>query len=563
MFPTRRALVACAVAAIVVAPYTALLVPFQTGLRVQLAVIAFSLAVAWAAMRTGGPGWLCQVPRPVLIGLLFYAGATVWGVAVGLAAGNPLRYIASQGAAMLLLPLGAVAFGGTLPFKGRTVAVGAAAAAAAALAIHGLSVAFPGLGLSDPHEPLRFLLRNDANVAGAAPLLGLLLLGYWLASRERWALAGWLGAVVLVVGIMSRGGWLVSVLGMTAVLLALTQRRRVVAVTLALASLGFAAAWAIATGIASGSREVLFDSTSARGGDGAGKTDRAHEAGRPWCMAVSSPAAAAWVTLVERLDHHGAGLEVRLEIEGPAEREALLVLEPVLPFATGANPTAIVSGSGVRSRGTVLLRVPRDFPPARLGFVVGEGNGQWAIHSLRVVDVGSRPHLYLWQFNDRCRALVGALFAPRSDKNLGYRAKETRAVCSRWRHASLLRQVAGHGLGATFEFANSSWDERGHRTTVATASYIHNFYIFLGFKLGVAGLAALTGLILILKWAWRESARPADDISERWPVVVLAVGLTVYLAWSITSPEIYDFRVAPLWGVLVALAAVCRAKNSQ
>ncbi len=534
----------CSVAVLVLAPYAAVFVPFQAGLVLQLGIIVAALFGGWAGL---GREWRAgRWPRPVSVGLALYAGAAGWGIAVGITSGNPFRYVTSQATAMLLLPLAAIAFAAGGRSLSRQVAAGVAAAMPLALAMHGISLAVPSLGWADPLEPFRLLLRNDASLAGAAPLLLLVLLGWWLEHRSWWALAALVGAGVLVAGIMSRGGWVTAVVGGVGVALVMVRQRRRLVGMLLLGVGGVAAAWGVLTLALRHSERVLYP--GAAGLEGTQP---------PWVVAAST-AEEVWLPLAGQLDAAGAGLEVHLVYAGPAEARASLLLVPEGGAPSEGGTVVSLFGAGVPSSLTMLI--PLGGRPQRLdvGLAVGEGEGVWSIAELRVVALPTVAHLYLRQFNRRLGELVRAGFGPQGDRNLAYRARELEAIRARWHLASVARKLVGHGLGATFEFPNSSWDDEGRRTTVPIASYIHNFYVFLAFKLGLAGAAALAGLLAILGWACRDVGR--RHAGERWPAVVLAVGLATYLLWSVASPEIYDFRVAPLWGMLITLAASRRGE---
>jgi O-antigen ligase len=85
---------------------------------------------------------------------------------------------------------------------------------------------------------------------------------------------------------------------------------------------------------------------------------------------------------------------------------------------------------------------------------------------------------------------------------------------------------------------------------------MHNFYLFLGVKLGVFGLIALIGILVIVAATTSRAVR-AHRLSsgDNWILIAAAVSWCCYLMWSWTSPEIYDFRIAPIWGALIAASA--------
>jgi hypothetical protein len=534
--------VSAAVSGVVLAPFLALAVPFQAGLVLQFAVIVALLAGVWLGVGVRPPfgDW----PRLVRLGLGLYGGAALYGLAVGLLAANPLRHVLSQTAALLLLPAAAVAFAGGAREHPHALAWGFAAAVPLALVVHLLAIAFPALGWGDPIERFRFLLRNDAGMAGAAPLVAMTLGGYWLATRHRWAFAAWVGVVLLVAGIMSRGGWLATGVGVVGVAVFLARRPARFLGGVAAAAVLLVVVWWFAAGVVGQRGRVVRR-------EGTVAATQADE--EPRYRAVATGDESAWVQLAERMPVGGAGLELEVAYSGAGGGGAQVVLALDASPVPAEPALLALPPCGGRCTAIRLLPTPTSAALLDLALSVPEGGGSWAVYGWEVRQFPTLLDVYWRQLQLRARELAVGLVAPQRDRNLDYRARELEAVVARWHAAPLARRLLGHGLGATFPFPNSSWDEHGRRITVPEASYIHNFFVFLGFKLGVGGLAALAGLAVLLVWAWREGRR-LDERMVPWPAAVLAVGLAVYLLWSVSSPEIYDFRVAPLWGMLLATA---------
>jgi len=206
-------------------------------------------------------------------------------------------------------------------------------------------------------------------------------------------------------------------------------------------------------------------------------------------------------------------------------------------------------GSGSWSHLSLFARLPDDVEWLSVGVRTAEGD--WQVTSLRVMGYESELAWWLRRLSWRARSLVQAVEAPDTVGTLRYRIQEWQSVYEEWRQSTWQRNLLGHGLGAVFSFENVGWDDQGRRISLPEASYIHNFYVFLGFKLGVAGLAALAGLLILAGWtarrAWMVRDRPGC-----WFAAAAAAGWVAYLLWSATSPEILSFRMAPLWGVVVA-----------
>ncbi len=99
------------------------------------------------------------------------------------------------------------------------------------------------------------------------------------------------------------------------------------------------------------------------------------------------------------------------------------------------------------------------------------------------------------------------------------------------------------------------FDNRGHWIHYDDVNYIHNWYLFLLFKLGIVGsILVLGALVGWIAWIVRSFGRAADS-KDRAFLVAAAAAWIVYAVWSLTSPEILDFRMAPLWGWLLAVTS--------
>jgi peptidoglycan biosynthesis protein MviN/MurJ (putative lipid II flippase) len=94
-------------------------------------------------------------------------------------------------------------------------------------------------------------------------------------------------------------------------------------------------------------------------------------------------------------------------------------------------------------------------------------------------------------------------------------------------------------------------------------NYIHNFYVFLLFKLGLVGMAAVVSAIVL----WIQSplshlrTLPPGSPDRVFLAAVVAAWVS-YAIWSLASPEILDFRMAPLWGFLVGASGAVIAQSA-
>jgi hypothetical protein len=147
------------------------------------------------------------------------------------------------------------------------------------------------------------------------------------------------------------------------------------------------------------------------------------------------------------------------------------------------------------------------------------------------------------------------------ERSVEVRFRETSAVLGQVARASFPRKVAGHGLGARYEFATTGIDVLGNEEQVKDPNFIHNFFAFLLFKLGIGGtFLVMTSLVLWITWGIRALAcRHSDDVAV---LASAAVAIWVaYSAWGLFCPQFIDFNDAPLFGVLLGcLAGIQGAK---
>jgi len=182
-----------------------------------------------------------------------------------------------------------------------------------------------------------------------------------------------------------------------------------------------------------------------------------------------------------------------------------------------------------------------------------ETRGFWKLTGLELYRLGPRelgPLVSQVRYTHRRLASLVTLDLG-GDASLAFRLGESGYLLGRFAQAPLAVQLFGHGLGATFSLpARTATDPPGLQPT-EDLNYIHNFYVFLLYKLGVAG--ALLVLLAIGVWAWKlvATARRLPAGVSRGLVVALAASWIAYCIWSVTSPEILDFRIAPLWGLLL------------
>lgn len=537
-----------ALVVMVLIPYATVTLSFRTALWAQGGTIVALVGVfGLLALPTLPRRWQ-RVPAGIRIGLAAYSLAAVWGCVVGLWNDNPLGYVASQGASMLLLPAAFAAFlGGRDVLTPTAFVTGMGVAAAIALAVHLGALLGVGHLLPPPGEQVRLALRNEVAIGGPAVLGYLSVLGWWWSTRRPVAMVAVVGLVTLVLGTMSRGAWLAALVGTVAWAIA-TGAATLRAVAWFAVGLTFAlAVLALTAGRIAARDEVRLvpQLATVEAADGAPDRERTYA-----LSAEGDPE--KWVPLVAELETSARGLDVDLWLRGPRGSNAVLEVEGF--DGTGDSPcgrfTTTQPGRGAWERILLVKLLP--CRAVSLDLSVFTSAGTWLV-SAPVL----RPHrglLSTWV--SAVWARVASAVTPGrtllGDGNIAYRLREWKAVRSVWCEASTLRILTGHGLGAVFSFTNSAWDSKGQRTTLPTASYIHNYYVFLGFKLGVAGIVALLGLISIGQSLFLQRVHPDATADERWLAPAVAAALVGYSVWSITSPELLDFRVAPVLGAAIA-----------
>ena len=112
--------------------------------------------------------------------------------------------------------------------------------------------------------------------------------------------------------------------------------------------------------------------------------------------------------------------------------------------------------------------------------------------------------------------------------------------------------LLGRGLGATYPLHAYGYDAFGNQVFYERPSYIHNYYLFLLFKLGLVGtLMVLAALFAWWLWSFR-AAVGRSPVGDRSLCAALSAAVLAYAVWCGVAPECVDFRVAPIWGLILA-----------
>jgi hypothetical protein len=149
-----------------------------------------------------------------------------------------------------------------------------------------------------------------------------------------------------------------------------------------------------------------------------------------------------------------------------------------------------------------------------------------------------------------------------ADESIAYRVYETKALATVFVRATPTVKLFGRGLGFTFTSKDVGLDEQDNPAPLHPTNYIHNFYLFLLIKLGfLGGAAGLVSLTLFTAWTVR-AARAVLRQPQRTFLIAASAVWIAGLVWNLSSPEFLDFRMAPLWGLLLAACVNAERRDS-
>lgn len=561
---TRVAVIA---AAVVLVPYTTLALPFRRALHVQaglllvLVLLAGWLGAQWAS-DGGRSGHLSRVSASSAGA---YAAAGALGAAVGLWRGNDLGYLTGQLVSLGLLPLAWLCALPTASQRSlRPIAAGVAGAAALASCGHALGW---GLDLLEGRWVSRPFLDPQGSVSGATALAALLILPLqgskdrrlrWLATAGFWLIAA------LIVGSGVRGLWLATAAGLVLFAILDGGVRRLLWVRVALPGVVGLSLLVAATAAIQHVALTRYDplvspdrlpavfrppSDGVRLAAGPGQEpllsfERVRER-RIWPLTAALP-------IDER-----RRLRLSAEVGGTGPGEASVGVQWLdgdgTPLATSWSEP--VTGPWQR-REVDLVPLPGSAGVRLAVLFSADANGRWQVRDLSLHDTG--PFwMHAWARQAAfTRSRLRSVLAPAGDDpSISFRLAEGRALRQLLGASSAEERLLGHGLGATYSVApHLPPGVRGPGET-DRLNYIHNFYWFLVVKLGTVGTLAV--LLALIGWGWSlvDRSRRLPPGLERHTTSALAAGWLAYCLWSVSSPEILDFRLAPLWGLLLGSAA--------
>ncbi len=556
-----------AVAAVVLMPFVTVGLDFRLSLIIQAAgILAIVLATLPALATAEGRRMVLAAPRPVVLGILAVAAATVMGTGIGLIRGHDLPQIAGQALSMGLLPMAAA--GGLATWrKSQKKQWKAGLLAALSLGcwiqlIWGfVMVVFLG-------EPTRLFLPNSVSVIGPA-LLGLCFSLISLNDPDRgfrrFAWFATASILLVIVGSSLRSLWILTpIAGLGVVIAWQGLRSRATVITLiaiaAITGSMIGGVWIIDDWASRDRPDFLNKGpcslfpTAGTCIDGALEVDFRRRGSIKYDAQISLPKANAY----------------RIKLRGHGQGNGALAVSLLFFDDQGQIikriPVPLRAGRDSETR-TTFATTPPHWAEARLRLSRMKGTrGRWTLESVECSAVGSTLMVHLagkaQAFERRVSGLVRAAKtgSANEDSTLGFRLHESMRLVEELKAASWVDRLFGHGLGARVHLDIDGFDNRGHWIHYDDVNYIHNWYLFLLFKLGIVGailvLGALAGWVV---WMIRSAGRAADP-GSRALLSAAAISWVVYAVWSLTSPEILNFRMAPLWGWLLVVSALASPK---
>ena len=546
---------------LILVPYATVHLEYQLALRLQaLGILSALLAALVVSFRAASQS-SAQRPHPaplLRLALLLYLSAVVLGTVVALLRGNSTTNLAGQLLALTFLPLAALVGWRLGAGRWRQLVATLPLAVVVAVVLHLIRWL---IDVAHGKTVLRLFFGNAVSVSELA-LLALLLSFAAASSPRRWQRVVALSSIpllcVYIVGAATRGVWLV-VLPMVALYWLLAglrgvRSRQALWTVVGLAVLAVALFSALAYRISHPTDRLMDPSYVLLQ-----KPHQMTAAGKPLWRAGRQPR-----RLTRRFPLAGPGsYRVSARIRGG--REGLAVVAVRLINEKGKPIDAIRLQAYPHEQWRYLETIA-SIPPASVQaqawLVTKPGSvGNWRIDDLRVDRLGpswATPLLnQSIHLGRRLRTIADILPGDRepADPSVQFRFAESRELLHRVREASLGRQLFGHGLGATFSLANIAPAAKRAGQQGAPQNYIHNYYSFLLYKLGILGMAlVLLSLGLVVTCALRATLRTAAG-PRRAFLAATTASLVGYSVLALSTPVFVDFRLTPIWGLLIAALA--------
>jgi len=554
-------------------PYVTLTLPFRAALKVQASLILaliLSLLVVGLLRR----GWwrrLRSAPRPVLMGLLLYTSATILGALVGLVRGNDHEFLAGQALSMALLPLSAL--GGLVLCRAaswRGFAVGVAGSVTMLAVVHLAAVT---ARLTSGKPPLRTFLDNGISPIGTSLLAFILLvaLAGWLPGwLRRVAIASMVLLAVFALATLVRGLWITMLLGgLFAGFCAYGHRifvSRRLWLGLAAAVAAFGLVWLLILAWWQFPRYNLLEPLARQGGmSGApvhvmvDQTTRAHALDIVWRPTAGSREFSVGAPFPVT---SGGDYRLRASVTGQGGGTGFIEIQWL---AAGGRVLEVLRTPLAATRAPSQAAVVSSPPPGTVRGALRVGcdehaSGTWSASAVILERLG--PHVLTLlheqqrEMGHRLLSLIPGCDQGKGDEaaSVAFRLEESRILARLFTSGSWGVQLFGRGLGAILHLGPIAVPDFGSEDT----NYIHNFYFFLLVKLGLIGSALAGGALLLwLIWTWRACRAAAPGAGRAFLAAGVAAWI-VYLVWSVASPQLSDFRMVPVLGLLLAASASAR-----
>jgi hypothetical protein len=563
------------VAVVVLAPYATIRLEYRTALQVQaltiLGAIVVALAVGllrsrpWRSTASGvspaetvlAPGLLPS--KPIRTGLAFYGLAALVGAAVGLASGNSAVLLAGQVLSLSLLPLAAWAGSSLRRDSAALLVLVFPVTICLAASAHFGHWAFE---VAHGHPVQRLFFSNTVSVSDLALVALLLALAAAADSRpaiRRGAVFVTVLIALYIIGSGTRSVWLILPL---AVLLYRVlagpgnagSRSAMKALGL-LAIIGVLAAIGFHLWLDRLERPPLLTDEDFIAAATAPRTDADK-------LAWSAGQSARQLTRPVPVDRSGS-YRLSAVVRGGQRGAAVVVLRFFNAEGVRVGSLRLRAPALDRARRLETLGAsPTTARTAMIWLITEQGAvGSWEIEGLRCHRLGPRrlaPLLTQASAMEHRLASIASLWPsrqPLTDRSISFRFAEARELSRRLRRAPLLRQLFGHGLGATFRLPDTEPAAKRTGPRGSPQNYIHNYYLFLLFKLGWLGTALMLSALGLWSWhtfrcAWKAAPGPRREF-----LAAASVSWVAYLLLGLSMPTFLDFRLTPIWGLLLAAIA--------
>lgn len=554
-----------AIIGILLAPFLTIFLPFRQALVVQAILIAL-LSLATIRSDRQALSRLRKSLSPTLawsLGIIVFFGLS--GTLVGLLRGYAPAAVLGQALSVLLLPIGAIALCSTgardLRKSFQRGLLEAALIGGSVQLLWGIANFFSN------SEASRLFLPNAVSTVQFLPMALIFLLAA-RAGKLRWKYSNLTLAVLLLLLILSslRSLWIltpVSILLLSLLLYGLDLRRlgSILLILLLVGGSIVGSSWIILHQLEENRINLLPQDLDV-------VLHRRHAAAH---SNPSAPLLSAQKLLKKKCTGtrfpvpESPGLLLNARSIGGDEGAVVLSCR----FfdrdnkVCGRIPLPLLPSKEIhRSRSCGLI--PEGAQSFHIRVSAWEGSrGNWELASLQASPIKSglltRTALEALSLQKRATGLTSAIRNAQgaTDATLSFRLTESIRAWEAIASAPPGLKLVGHGLGATLRLDTDGFDNRGHWIHYAEVNYLHNWYLFLLYKLGILG--ALGVLFSISTWMWMISRRliasSPGSPARSFHAAALASWIS-YLVWSLSSPEILDFRMAPIWGFLLAAALV-------